>query len=94
MDAGPILDEIVAGNCVLRLISSRLALMGKDRVREFTEFLDPNDNDARSYTDSVKLMLNRGERRLPVNLDEIRNHNRQLAEGYVMHSWRNTERFC
>ncbi|KAL0638141.1 MCM DNA helicase complex subunit [Maublancomyces gigas] len=66
MDAGPILDEIVA-----------------DRVREFTEFLDPNDNDARSYTDSVKLMLNRGERRLPVNLDEIRNHNRQLAEGLL-----------
>lgn len=28
-------------------------------------------------------MLNRGERRLPVNLDEIRNHNRELAEGLL-----------
>lgn len=28
-------------------------------------------------------MLNRGERRLPVNIDEIRNHNRELAEGLL-----------
>ncbi|CAZ82208.1 unnamed protein product [Tuber melanosporum] len=55
----------------------------KDRVRQFSEFLDPNDEDQRSYTDSIKLMLNRGQRRLQVNLDEIRNHNRELADGLL-----------
>ncbi|KAG0127022.1 MCM2/3/5 family-domain-containing protein [Tuber indicum] len=55
----------------------------KDRVRQFSEFLDPNDDDQRSYTDSIKLMLNRGQRRLQVNLDEIRNHNRELADGLL-----------
>lgn len=28
-------------------------------------------------------MLNRGQRRLQVNLDEIRNHNRELADGLL-----------
>ncbi|CUS10282.1 unnamed protein product [Tuber aestivum] len=55
----------------------------KDRVRQFSEFLDPNDEDQRSYTDAIKLMLNRGQRRLQVNLDEIRNHNRELADGLL-----------
>ncbi|PWW73169.1 MCM-domain-containing protein [Tuber magnatum] len=55
----------------------------KDRVRQFSEFLDPNDEDQRSYTDAIKLMLNRGQQRLQVNLDEIRNHNRELADGLL-----------
>ncbi|KAL7273229.1 MCM DNA helicase complex subunit [Rhizina undulata] len=54
-----------------------------DRVRQFSEFLDPNDNSQRSYTDAIKLMLNRQQRRLNVSLDDIRSHNRELADGLL-----------
>jgi DNA replication licensing factor MCM3 len=56
-----------------------------DRIRMFAEFLDPNDaaGTQKSYADDIKRMLQRGERRLQVSLDEIRNHNRELADGLL-----------
>ena len=55
----------------------------RDRIRLAEEFLDPSDLRARSYRADIILMLNRGLRRLTVSLDEIRSHNRTLADGYV-----------
>ncbi|KAG2419387.1 DNA replication licensing factor mcm3 [Aspergillus terreus] len=56
----------------------------QDRVRAATEFLDPqNDPRARSYRADIVLMLNRGLRRLIVSIDEIRAHNRELADGLL-----------
>lgn len=55
----------------------------KDRIRAAEEFLDPPDARARSYRADIVLMLNRGLRRLTVSLDEIREHNRELAEGLL-----------
>ena len=55
----------------------------RDRIRLAEEFLDPHDPAARSYRADIILMLNRGLRRLVVNLDEIRTHNRELADGLL-----------
>ena len=55
----------------------------RDRIRAATEFLDPTDPRARSYRADVVLMLNRGLRRLVVSIDDIRAHNRELAEGLL-----------
>ena len=55
----------------------------RDRIRLATEFLDPIDQRARSYRGEIVTMLNRGQRRLVVSLDEIRSHNRQLADGIL-----------
>ncbi|KAL9030606.1 MAG: hypothetical protein Q9196_001287 [Gyalolechia fulgens] len=54
----------------------------RDRIRLAEEFLDPA-HPAVSYRADVILMLNRGMRRLTVNLDEIRAHNRELADGLL-----------
>lgn len=55
----------------------------QDRVRAAVEFLDPTDARARSYRADIVLMLNRGLRRLLVSIDEIRAHNRELADGLL-----------
>ncbi|OCK84202.1 DNA replication licensing factor MCM3 [Lepidopterella palustris CBS 459.81] len=55
----------------------------KDRIRLAEEFLDPNDQQARSYRADILLMLNRGQRRLTVSLDEIRAHNREMSDGLL-----------
>ncbi|OQO07235.1 hypothetical protein B0A48_07805 [Cryoendolithus antarcticus] len=55
----------------------------RDRIRAAEEFLDPNDPRARSYRADILLMLNRGLRRLTVSIDEIRSHNRELADGLL-----------
>ncbi|KAJ4405338.1 MCM DNA helicase complex subunit [Didymella pomorum] len=43
------------------------------RIRLAQEFLDPD----------ILVMLNRGQRRLTVSIDEIRAHNRELADGLL-----------
>ena len=53
----------------------------KDRVRTVSEFLDPTDQRARSYRTDIMLMLQQKRRRLVLNLDDIREHNRELADG-------------
>ncbi|KAF1992489.1 DNA replication licensing factor mcm3 [Aulographum hederae CBS 113979] len=55
----------------------------RDRIRAAEEFLDPDDVQARSYRAEIILMLNRGLRRLTVSLDEIRAHNREMADGLL-----------
>ncbi|KAF2193216.1 MCM-domain-containing protein [Zopfia rhizophila CBS 207.26] len=55
----------------------------KRRIRLAQEFLDPQDVSARSYRPDILVMLNRGQRRLTVSLDEIRSHNRELADGLL-----------
>lgn len=55
----------------------------RDRVRAATEFLDPTDARARSYRADIVLMLNKGLRRLIVSIDDIRAHNRELADGLL-----------
>ncbi|KAJ5142778.1 uncharacterized protein N7515_001565 [Penicillium bovifimosum] len=55
----------------------------QDRIRAATEFLDPNDARARSYRADIVVMLNKGGRRLTVSIDEIRAHNRELADGLL-----------
>jgi MCM N-terminal domain len=55
----------------------------KQRIRLAEEFLDPSDQAARSYRAEIILMLNQKRRRLQVSLDEIREHNRELADGLL-----------
>ncbi|KAF2817434.1 MCM-domain-containing protein [Mytilinidion resinicola] len=55
----------------------------KNRTRLATEFLDPSDTNLRSYRADVLLMLNRGLKRLIVSLDDIRSHDRTIAEGLL-----------
>lgn len=54
----------------------------KDRSRVFQEFLDVDDDSAAfNYKDAVKRMLRLGERRLIVNLDDLRDYNRAYCDG-------------
>ncbi|OAA68537.1 DNA replication licensing factor mcm3 [Niveomyces insectorum RCEF 264] len=55
----------------------------RNRVREAQEFLDPNDQNVRSYRPSIITMLQKNQRRLVVNLDHVRDHNPELAEGLL-----------
>jgi DNA replication licensing factor MCM3 len=55
----------------------------RDRIRLATEFLDPTDPRTRSYRGDIVTMLNRGQRRLNVSLDDIREHSRELADGIL-----------
>ncbi|KAK0870264.1 MCM DNA helicase complex subunit [Friedmanniomyces endolithicus] len=55
----------------------------RDRVRAAQEFLDPTDSRARSYRADIVTMLQRQLRRLTVSIDEIRSHNRELADGLL-----------
>lgn len=57
-----------------------------DRVRQFTEFLDPSDPDAvsSSYHDEIRRMLLTGRSRLVVSLDDIREFDRRLWSGLLL----------
>ncbi|CAF3503496.1 hypothetical protein SNK03_002201 [Fusarium graminearum] len=55
----------------------------RDRIRQAEEFLDPNDPQVRSYRSDIILMLQKNQRRLVVNLDHVRNHNQELAQGLL-----------
>ncbi|KAF9766499.1 hypothetical protein IL306_001123 [Fusarium sp. DS 682] len=55
----------------------------RDRIRQAEEFLDPNDPQVRSYRSDIILMLQKNQRRLIVNLDHVRNHNPELAQGLL-----------
>ncbi|GKZ23993.1 MCM DNA helicase complex subunit [Aspergillus brasiliensis] len=65
----------------------------QDRVRAAVEFLDPSDARARSYRADILLMLNRGLRRLIVSIDEIRAHNREMADGLLTSPYEYSEAF-
>ncbi|KAI1852483.1 hypothetical protein JX265_011118 [Neoarthrinium moseri] len=55
----------------------------KERIRLAEEFLDPHDQHARSYRPDIILMLQKNQRRLVVNIDHVRDHNPELAEGLL-----------
>ncbi|KAI1356586.1 MCM2/3/5 family-domain-containing protein [Xylaria sp. FL0043] len=55
----------------------------KERIRLASEFLDPHDQHAKSYRSDIILMLQKNQRRLVVNLDHVRDHNPELAEGLL-----------
>ncbi|ROW09440.1 hypothetical protein VMCG_02205 [Cytospora schulzeri] len=56
----------------------------RNRVRQAEEFLDPHDQNVRSYRSDIILMLQRNERRLVVNIDHVRDHNPQIADGLLV----------
>lgn len=55
----------------------------KERIRLAEEFLDPHDQHARSYRSEIILMLQKNQRRLVVNLDHVRDHNPEIADGLL-----------
>ncbi|KAL2137426.1 hypothetical protein VTI74DRAFT_47 [Chaetomium olivicolor] len=55
----------------------------RDRVRQALEFLDPHDQHARSYRSEIILMLQKNQRRLVVNIDHVRDHNPEMADGLL-----------
>ncbi|GAB1319059.1 MCM DNA helicase complex subunit [Madurella fahalii] len=65
----------------------------RDRVRQALEFLDPHDQHARSYRSDIILMLQKNQRRLVVNIDHVRDHNSEMAEGLLNHPFEYTLAF-
>ncbi|VEU23770.1 DEKNAAC104815 [Brettanomyces naardenensis] len=57
------------------------ALYG-ERVRRFQEFLDSSTNGT-DYKDAIKLMLQRGKRRLVTSVDELREFDSEFANGIM-----------
>ncbi|KAK4230049.1 putative DNA replication licensing factor mcm3 [Podospora fimiseda] len=55
----------------------------KERVRQAVEFLDPHDQNVRSYRSDIMLMLQKNQRRLVVNIDHVREHNAAIADGLL-----------
>ncbi|KAK3398512.1 putative subunit of pre-replication complex [Sordaria brevicollis] len=55
----------------------------RDRVRQAQEFLDPHDQHQRSYRPDIVLMLQKNQRRLVVNIDHVRDHSSEMAEGLL-----------
>ncbi|KAH8736647.1 MCM2/3/5 family-domain-containing protein [Ilyonectria robusta] len=55
----------------------------RDRIRQAEEFLDPKNPQVRSYRSDIILMLQKNERRLTVNLDHVRSHNPDIAQGLL-----------
>ncbi|KAG6028071.1 hypothetical protein E4U41_000780 [Claviceps citrina] len=55
----------------------------RDRIRQAEDFLDPSDPHARSYRSDIILMLQKNQRRLTVDLDRVRDHSSDLAEGIL-----------
>ncbi len=54
----------------------------QSRLRQFTEFLEQEDaNLTYNYKEGVRKMLDRGEVRLIVNLDDLRDYDRSYADG-------------
>ncbi|PSS05300.1 MCM2/3/5 family-domain-containing protein [Coniella lustricola] len=56
----------------------------RERVRQAQEFLDPHDQNVRSYRSDIVLMLQKNQRRLVVNLDHVRDHSPEMAEGILL----------
>ena len=54
----------------------------KDRSRVFEEFLDA-DAGSYNYRDEIALMLRKDERRLIVNIDDLRDYRRDFADGLL-----------
>ncbi|KAK0627712.1 MCM2/3/5 family-domain-containing protein [Immersiella caudata] len=55
----------------------------RDRLKQATDFLDPHDPRLRSYRPDIVLMLQKNQRRLVVNIDHVRDHNQEIADGLL-----------
>ncbi|KAH8100493.1 ATP dependent DNA helicase [Cristinia sonorae] len=66
-----LLDEPVAQDDLMR-----------DRTRVFEEFLD-SDSDLYNYKDDIARMLRLEQRRLVVNIDDLRDYRRDFADGLL-----------
>ncbi|KAK0672753.1 putative DNA replication licensing factor mcm3 [Cercophora samala] len=55
----------------------------QDRVRQAMEFLDPHDQHVKGYRADIITMLQKNQRRLVVNIDRVRDHNPEMAEGLL-----------
>lgn len=66
------------------LFETNDALFG-ERVREFQEFLDlpVSESNQVDYRDEIRVMLQKGSRRLTVSIDEIRNWNKDFWTGLL-----------
>lgn len=51
----------------------------EDRVRIFQDFLTSDADGITNYQDAIKLMLQRGRRRLAISIDELRHFNTVYA---------------
>ncbi|KAL7421554.1 MCM DNA helicase complex subunit [Cryptotrichosporon argae] len=56
----------------------------KDRARQFVEFLDDDTQAGYNYRDAIKRMLDLEQVRLIVNLDDLRDYNREFADGLLL----------
>lgn len=54
----------------------------KDRARTFIEFLD-DQSGASDYRSAIRRMIAGDERRLVVNIDDVRAYHRELADGLL-----------
>lgn len=56
-----------------------------ERVRKFTDFLDyvAENRTSTNHQEELRRLLNKGENRYIVSLDEIREFSRELWSGYV-----------
>ena len=54
----------------------------RDRTRAFEEFLD-SETDAYNYKDDIIRMLRLDQRRLIVNIDDLRGYRRELCDGLL-----------
>lgn len=52
-----------------------------DRIRKFEEFLSSNEFN---YSEQIRDMLRKNENRLQISLDDIREFDRQMWNGYVL----------
>ncbi|OIW28468.1 MCM-domain-containing protein [Coniochaeta ligniaria NRRL 30616] len=55
----------------------------RNLIRQAEEFLDPHDQHVRSYRPDIVLMLQKNQRRLVVNIDHVRDHNPEIADGLL-----------
>ena len=55
--------------------------LARDRARQFVELLDDSTQANYNYRQALSRMLDNGQNRLIVNLDDIRDYNRALADG-------------
>jgi DNA replication licensing factor MCM3 len=51
-----------------------------ERIRKFTDFLD-NNHGPTNYKEEIRQILQRGQTRLRVSLDELRDFDRSLWNG-------------
>ncbi|KAH6688086.1 MCM2/3/5 family protein [Plectosphaerella plurivora] len=64
-----------------------------DRVRQAEDFLDPGSQQTKSYKSNIINMVKAGQRRLTVNIDDVRDRNPELAHGILQEPFEYTLAF-